>query len=401
MFFGLMVVCPGFAQVPRTMNYQGSLNQAADGNPVNGSVSMTFKLYDALTGGNELWSETHSAVTVDEGIYSVILGTVTPLDILAFDKRYYLELSIGGEVLTPRQPLTSVPYAQRAIRVDGITVKDGKVGIGIAEPTTSLQVVGRIKSHQLETGLLVSRFLQGGTDIGMSIYSNTSAYDSRGFIEFYGAGGALEGALRVGATYIDFRYGSTNQGVGTTGIRLASDGNVGIGTTSPQYALDVNGVIRGNNVSPSDVRFKKNVQQIENALERISQLRGISFQWKSLPIPPPQTDPRVEEDAAHQRRMPDVEDDAPWNRFITQEGRGPRMGLVAQDVERVFPEVVYTDSQGYKSVAYDKLVAPLIEAVKLLHKENNALQVENEALKAKQASFERRLTALEAVIKQP
>lgn len=179
---------------------------------------------------------------------------------------------------------------------------------------------------------------------------------------------------------------------------MTSDGNVGIGTTIPQYALDVNGIIRGNNVSPSDVRFKKNVQQIENALERISQLRGISFQWKTLPIPPPQTDPRVEEDAAHQRRMPDVEDDAPWNRFITQEGRDPRMGLVAQDVERVFPEVVYTVSQGYKSVAYDKLVAPLIEAVKLLHEENNALHVENAALQAKQAAFEHRLTALEAVM---
>ena len=74
------------------------------------------------------------------------------------------------------------------------------------------------------------------------------------------------------------------------------------------------------------------------------------------------------------------------------------MGLVAQDVERVFPEVVYTDSQGYKSVAYDKLVAPLIEAVKLLHEENNALHVENAALQAKQAAFERRLMALEAVM---
>ena len=73
------------------------------------------------------------------------------------------------------------------------------------------------------------------------------------------------------------------------------------------------------------------------------------------------------------------------------------MGLVAQEVEGVFPEVVYTDSQGYKSIAYGKLVVPLIEAVKTLKAENIRYQGE---LKTIKEDFERRIAALEAVISQ-
>ena len=58
----LLLVLPGIAQVPETMNYQGSLKQV-DGTPVSGAVQMTFTLYDALTGGSQLWTETQT-VTV-------------------------------------------------------------------------------------------------------------------------------------------------------------------------------------------------------------------------------------------------------------------------------------------------------------------------------------------------
>jgi uncharacterized protein YlxW (UPF0749 family) len=80
-----------------------------------------------------------------------------------------------------------------------------------------------------------------------------------------------------------------------------------------------------------------------------------------------------------------------------------RLGVIAQELERVYPEAVFTDSTGYKSVAYDMLIAPLIEAVKELNARDatlnakiDALMAENAALKARQAEFERRLEALEA-----
>lgn len=56
-------------------------------------------------------------------------------------------------------------------------------------------------------------------------------------------------------------------------------------------------------------------------------------------------------------------------------GGDRQIGLIAQDVEAVFPELVYTDSKGYKAVAYDKLVPVLIEAVK----EQNAHMKEKDA----------------------
>lgn len=48
-----------FGQIPQTMSYQGVLTDA-NGNPVNGSVSLTFKLYDAATGGTNPWEETQN-----------------------------------------------------------------------------------------------------------------------------------------------------------------------------------------------------------------------------------------------------------------------------------------------------------------------------------------------------
>jgi hypothetical protein len=107
---------------------------------------------------------------------------------------------------------------------------------------------------------------------------------------------------------------------------VKNNGNVGIGTTTPQYKLDVNGTIRGKNVSPSDTRFKQNIQTLGNPLAKLAQVRGVRFNWKDNP-----------------------EDE--------------QIGLVAQEVEKVFPELVSTDSEGYKSIAYGKFTAILLEAV--------------------------------------
>ncbi|RKX68588.1 hypothetical protein DRP53_10425, partial [candidate division WOR-3 bacterium] len=74
------IVITGFSQtisvadsrvVPRVLNYQGYLTDTL-GNPINnGSLAMTFKIYDAATGGNELWSESRT-VDVARGIFQVV-----------------------------------------------------------------------------------------------------------------------------------------------------------------------------------------------------------------------------------------------------------------------------------------------------------------------------------------
>jgi hypothetical protein len=127
-----------------------------------------------------------------------------------------------------------------------------------------------------------------------------------------------------------------------------SNVKVGIGKTDPAYTLDVNGTIHGDTVNPSDVRLKKDVKPIKNALDNITQLRGITFRWKD-----------------------------------NKKDNGQHLGVIAQEVETVFPEVVFTDNNGYKSVDYSKLAAPLIEAVKELKAENDALKARLEALEKK------------------
>lgn len=93
-----------------------------------------------------------------------------------------------------------------------------------------------------------------------------------------------------------------------------------------------NATLAGTLTQSSDLRFKKDIVDIDGALNDILNLRGVTYYWK------------------------DEEKD-----------QSKQMGLIAQEVEKVFPEVVETDASGYKSVAYQNLVAPLIEALKDLH----------------------------------
>jgi hypothetical protein len=138
-------------------------------------------------------------------------------------------------------------------------------------------------------------------------------------------------------------------------------GNVGIGTINPQCKLDVAGSVcsYGNQLN-SDARWKENIEPIDNALNLVTQLRGVSYEW-----------------------------------IDASRGEGRQLGVIAQEVEQVFPEVVHTNSQGYKSVEYSKLVAPIIESVKILKAENESLKAANESLKAALEEVYVRLEQLE------
>lgn len=104
------------AQVPAKINYQGYLKNIS-GNPVNGPVLMRFALYDVITGGTALWSETQT-VSVENGIYNVVLAQHVPLN-LTEPRPYYLGVSVGSDAeMSPRQEFTSVPYALFAAHPD-------------------------------------------------------------------------------------------------------------------------------------------------------------------------------------------------------------------------------------------------------------------------------------------
>jgi len=114
----------------------------------------------------------------------------------------------------------------------------------------------------------------------------------------------------------------------------------------------------------SDKRFKKNISPIETPLDKVSKLNGVTFTWDREKFP--------------LRLFPE----------------GRKIGLIAQEVEAVIPEVVNTDKEGYKSVEYDKLVALLIEGVKemkqQLQKQETVIRQQGERIRELEAAAKKR-----------
>ncbi|MDH4227951.1 MAG: DUF1565 domain-containing protein [Deltaproteobacteria bacterium] len=103
------------------MTYQGRLSTS--GNlPVNGTVNMTFKIYDVDTGGAHLWTETLTGVQVTNGIFTVTLGQTVPLDTAIISgPDIYIGVAVDTDAeMTPRQKLAVVPYASRASLADAV-----------------------------------------------------------------------------------------------------------------------------------------------------------------------------------------------------------------------------------------------------------------------------------------
>ncbi len=101
---------------PQLLNYQGRLADAG-GNPLSGTYQMFFALYDAETGGNLKWSE-NRAVTVTGGLFSIRLGESTPFPTpTIFDgQALWLDLTVQGQLTTPRMLVSYVAYAMYANR---------------------------------------------------------------------------------------------------------------------------------------------------------------------------------------------------------------------------------------------------------------------------------------------
>ncbi|KYG63694.1 hypothetical protein AZI86_12760 [Bdellovibrio bacteriovorus] len=166
------------------------------------------------------------------------------------------------------------------------------------------------------------------------------------------AGVATENHTATGAGSA-FVFQTTANGTTTRANRLIiqHNGYVGIGTNGPSYPLHVvgdtytSGYYRSPNgaIQTSDERFKRNIATINNPLEKLLEIRGVTYDWRAQEFPDKKFNER------HQ------------------------LGVIAQEVEKQFPEAVITDNEGYKSVQYTALVAPLIEAIKTLYQKLNIM----------------------------
>jgi hypothetical protein len=143
------------AQALDEINLQGYLTDSGGAPVNNSSLKMRFSLHDMASGGTELWSE-EQFVDVNQGIYSVRLGSVNPFPAsLDFNSVYYLETGVddsagGFEILSPRQPISSVPFARNASLLDGLDSTDFApashnhdtlyVGVGQADSVTTTMI---------------------------------------------------------------------------------------------------------------------------------------------------------------------------------------------------------------------------------------------------------------------
>ncbi len=105
--------------VPQQINYQGQLT-LTNGSPLDTTVAITFRLYNVVSGGTSLWTETHPSVAVTAGLFQVLLGSVTTLPDSFTANTRWLGVTVGNNTeMTPRRQIATVPYAYRVGTVDG------------------------------------------------------------------------------------------------------------------------------------------------------------------------------------------------------------------------------------------------------------------------------------------
>jgi len=418
------------AGIPQLINYQGVLLDG-EGDPVTGTRSVEFLLYDVETEGIALWAETQE-VDVSDGLFNVLLGSVEPIPFTMFDScEVYLALKVADDdEMEPRKRLVSVGYAFRANRADslgsssasdyiqtvnqvppadgnvdlvqganvtitpnaeantitiaaaggtggdnlgdhtatqniklngnwisndgldeGIIIDDhGQVGIGYAPSSPYLlDVNGVIRATSslyatvIKVGSASSSFSVGDIVADHDVVADDeliagenvtarSGYIRTGFPSYsgYGAGDIVADDDLIADDYV---VGDRMRSYGQ--LYVNGKGFINTDETSSSFGLYVGGsAYCTGSWQSSDFRFKKDITDLSPLSEKIMGLRGVSYRWK-----------------ADEFEDKGFDDDL-------------HFGLIAQEVETVFPELVKTDDNGDKAVDYIGLIPVLIEAYK-------------------------------------
>ena len=196
--FALIFLCSFFMQagsvqaaINKEINYQGKLTGASNVAVADGIYEIVFTLNDQLTGGSVLWTETDN-VQVTNGLFSVMLGSTTPLTGIDFNQTLYLGVNIESDgEMSPRKIIGTVPAAFVADTVDNLSSE---------------------------------QFLRSDAQNATSSSST--------FLNI----------LQTGAGKVAEFFGAASQTV----LTLLSNGNVGIGTSTPYAKLSVAGQIVGS-----------------------------------------------------------------------------------------------------------------------------------------------------------
>ena len=323
-------------------------------------------LTGALTGTAATFTGTVTAGTMTDGTVSFTAGNITGVDTLrinetgtglrmtnvgAFDN----DGSSNFRIFSNNDLILSTNGDNGTALTLDATTKDatftGSVGIGTASPSSLLHLYDSTSTSSSTTGttlLTLDNFV--GSDLNQQkTFIDFRLFDTNTNETPQVRIGAEVGANTDANTQEMEGEGAfvvyTNDTSGTSGtatglnerLRVSSNGNVGIGTSTPSSTLHVIGSIlaSGDITAYSDDSLKTNVQVIDNAVGKVEQLRGVTFD-------------RIEDGSTS-------------------------TGVIAQELKEVLPEAVHTDEQGVHSVAYGNVVGLLIEAIKEQQKQIDEL----------------------------
>ena len=187
-----------------------------------------------------------------------------------------------------------------------------------------------------------------------------------------GAAGALytngDETIWYDGTYFSWGYGGTYN-------YFADKVTIG-NAANPGYMLYVQGqACLTGGYTTSDARWKKDLEPIENSLDGIMKLQGYKYNWRDEEFPEMNFD------------------------------KERQIGVIAQDLEKIYPELVRTDDKGYKAVSYEKLTVVLLEGMKeqqqqieSQHQQIESAQHENQQLKSEMQSLREEMEHIKAML---
>jgi len=288
------------------------------------------------------------------------------------------------ETLGDAKIIVGTTTGNTAVAMSGDVTMDnaGATKIGEGKVTTTEILDGTIKNEDLnKSDIPLSGFAAAEDNVSMggnaltNVATPTLGTDAAN--KSYVDGINTDLTNQVNALKVDNHAIPYWDGTKYANSSMWSDGtHVKYSASAPDsytYAFQVDGEFKTNKIyHSSDARWKQNITTIDSALAKVEQLRGVTYEWRT--------------------------EEFPEKNF----SKGTQVGLIAQEVEAVIPELVTTDNSGYKAVEYANLVAVLIEAVKEQQAMINAQAAEIESLKASNADMTaqiERMNNLESQVK--
>ena len=200
----------------------------------------------------------------------------------------------------------------------------GNVGIGTVNASSKLTVNGVLEINKI-------------ADVSTIYFTNSAS--EPGYIRHSGNLNSAEmrfvasDDFDAGSAGDKFTFGGETGSVFTEAFRIQGNGNVGIKTANPSQRLHVIGnILASGTVTSSDERYKEGIQNLKNSTALLASIRPVAYNFRTAEFPEGQFDDKL------------------------------HYGIIAQELETVLPNLVYTDLEGYKGINYTELIPLLIKS---------------------------------------